>query len=81
MQNSYFEIRSNVKFLVKLEWKGTKITEVLDKVCGINTPKKTGVYKWFQRLREGKEDLGDDPRTGRSTTSKMTKTLRLFKIS
>lgn len=34
--------------------------EALDKVYGINTPKKTAVYKKIQWLWERKEDLEND---------------------
>ena len=49
-----FEVRANIEFLVKLGWKGTEILEALGKVYAINAPKKTTVYKWVQRLREGR---------------------------
>lgn len=70
MEFSNFEVRSNIKFLVKLEWKGKEIMEALVKVYGINSPKKSAVYKWIQRFREGRDDLEDDPRPGRPTTSR-----------
>ena len=44
--------------------------EALRKVLRINSPKKSTVYKWIQRFREGREDLEDDPRAGRPTTSR-----------
>ena len=68
MKNRNFEIRSNIKFLVKLEWKGTQIIEALKKVYG--TRKKTTVYKWIQRFKEGRDDFEGDSRSGRPGTSK-----------
>ena len=65
-----FEVRANIKFMVKIEWKGTEIMKALGNVYGINAPKKIAVYKWVQRFREGREELEDDPRIGRRTTSK-----------
>ena len=70
MENRNFEIRSNIKFLVKLEWKGIQIIEALEKVYGARAPKKTTVYKWIQRFKEGRDDFEDDPRSGRPRTSK-----------
>ena len=70
MENRNFEIRSNIKFLVKLEWKGTQIIEALEKVYGTRAPKKTTVYKWIQRFKEGRDDFEDNPRSGRPETSK-----------
>ena len=56
--------------MVKLEWKGTQIIEALEKVYGIRAPKKTTVYKWIQRFKEGRDDFEDDPCSGRPGTSK-----------
>ncbi|XP_029657324.1 protein GVQW3-like [Octopus sinensis] len=70
MENRYFEIRSNIKFLVKLKWKGTQIIEALEKVYGTRAPKKTTVYKWIQRFKEGRDDFEDFEHSGRPGTSK-----------
>jgi histone-lysine N-methyltransferase SETMAR len=70
MEINNFEIRCNIKFMVKLEWKGTEIMEALGKAYGINAPKQTAVYKWIRRFQEGREDLEDDPRIGRPKTSR-----------
>ena len=64
MANNDFEIRSNIKFLVKLDWKGSQIIEDLKTIYGDNAPKITAVYKWIQRFREGREDIEDDPAVG-----------------
>ncbi|XP_029643922.1 protein GVQW3-like [Octopus sinensis] len=68
MENRYFEIRSNIKFLVKLEWKGTQIIEAVEKVYGTHAPKKTTVYKWILQFKEGRDDFEDDPHSGRPTS-------------
>ena len=70
MENRNFEIRSNIKFLVKLEWKGTQIIEALEKVYATRAPKKTTVYKWIQRSKEGRDDFEDNLGSGRPGTSK-----------
>ena len=45
MEHKDFEIRTNLKFLVKLGWKGTEIIQTLQKVCGDHGLKKIYVYK------------------------------------
>lgn len=70
MENRYFKIRSHINFLVKLEWKGTQIIEALEKVYRTRAPKKTTVYKWIQRFKQGRDNFEDDPRSGIPGTSK-----------
>lgn len=69
MENSRFEVRANVKFLAKLGWETTAIIEALQKVYKDDAPKKTTVYEWVKRFKEGREDLKDDDRSGRPSTS------------
>ena len=73
MEQRDFEIRANIKFLVKLGWKGTQIIEALQTVYGYHAPKKTCVYKWMERFRAGREAVEDDEGRGRPTTSKNEK--------
>ncbi len=51
-------------------WKASQIIEALQKVSRDATSKKTAVYKWLQRFREGREDLEDDPKEGRPSASR-----------
>ena len=67
MEREDFEIRTSVKFLVKLPWKETEIIQALNTVYEDHVPKKTCVYKWMERFRDGRED---DKGRGRPTTSK-----------
>ena len=39
-------------------------------VYGDSAPKKTAVYKWIKRFKEGREEIIDDSRTGRPASSK-----------
>ena len=70
MERKYFEIRTNIKFLVKLGWKGTGIIQALQTVYKDGAPKKTCVYKWIERFRDGREAVEDGKGRGRPTTSK-----------
>jgi hypothetical protein len=44
MENTKFELRSNVKFLTRLAWKPTDIIEALRKVYGDDAPPNPTVY-------------------------------------
>ena len=70
MERKDFEVRTNIKFLVKLGWKGTEIIQALQIVYKDDAPKKTCVYKWIERFRNGREAFEDDEGHGRPTTSK-----------
>ena len=78
MERKDFEVKTNIKFLVKLGWKGTEIIQALQTVYNDDAPKKTYVYKWIERLRDGREALEDDEVRGRPTTSKNNKKLILL---
>ncbi|XP_068243941.1 protein GVQW3-like [Palaemon carinicauda] len=69
MEREDFEI-NNIKFLVKLGWKGTEIIQALQNVYGDHAPKKTCIFKWIERFRDGREAVEDDEGCGRPTTSK-----------
>ena len=73
MERKDFEVRTNIKFLVKLGWKGTEIIQALQTVYKDDDPKKTCVYKWIERFRDGREAVEDDKGLGRPPTSKTIK--------
>ena len=56
--------------MVKLGWKGREIIQALQTVYKNDAPKKTCVYKWIERFRDGREAVEDDEGRGRPTTSK-----------
>ena len=70
MERKDFEVRTNIKFLVKLGWKGTEIIQALQTVYKDDAPKKTCVYKWIERFPDGREAVEDDEGRERPTTSK-----------
>jgi len=70
MDRQDFEIRTNIKFLVNLGWKGSQIIDALQTVYGDHTPQKTSIYKWIERFKNGRESVQDDEGRGRPTTSK-----------
>lgn len=72
-----FEIRANIKFLTKLNWKPVQIIKALQEVYGNSTPCRAVVYDWIKRFKEGREELEDDPRGGRPSTAKNQENISL----
>ena len=64
---------------MKLEWKGAEIMEALNKYFGINTPKKTAVYKWI--VEKGEKIWKMSLALEFQQHQRKTKTLRLLEIS
>ncbi|GBN86603.1 hypothetical protein AVEN_12995-1 [Araneus ventricosus] len=42
---------------------------MLVKVCGVEAVNKKCVFEWIKRFRDGKENVKDEPRSGRPPTS------------
>ena len=63
------EQRANIIFCVKLDKKFAETYELMKKVYGGDWMSRTQVYTWFTRFNNGREDLNDDPRPGRSEVS------------
>ena len=64
------EQRTNLKFLV---WLGKTLSEalgMLQQVYGDETMSWSRVCEWYKRFKEGREDIKDDPRSGRPSTSR-----------
>ena len=57
MERKDFEIRTNIKFLVRLGWKGTDIIQALETVYGDRAPKKTCVYNGLEDLKKAEKLL------------------------
>ena len=62
------EQRVNVKFCVKLGKFATETYGLLKKVYGDECLSRTRVFKWFKRFKVGREEIGDDQRSGRPNT-------------
>ena len=58
-----------IKFCVKNEIKCNKVWEMLTKAYGESAMSKTRVYEWYKRFQDGREDVEDDERSGRPSTS------------
>jgi len=60
----------NVKFCVKLGKSATETYDLLKKIYGDECLSRTQVFERFKRFKEGMEEIGDDQRPGRPSTSK-----------
>jgi len=64
------EQRINLKFLVRLGKTPTKAPKLLQKVYGDDTMSRTCLIEWHRKFKEGKEEVKDDHRIGRPSTSR-----------
>jgi hypothetical protein len=53
----------------RIEVECNKVCEMLQKACGECAMKKTRIYEWYTRFQDGREDVEDDERSGRPSTS------------
>ena len=64
-----FEQRANLKFLVKLGKTPTESLVMMQQVYGEDVMGRTQLFQWHKKFKEGREDLADDARSGRPSTS------------
>ena len=60
----------NLKFLVRLEKTPTEALKLLQEVDGDDTMSRTRIFEWHRRFKEGREEVENDHRSGRPSTSK-----------
>jgi len=63
------EQRYAMKFCVKLNKSATETFASLTKAYGDGTLSRTMVFKWHKAFKEGRENVEDDPRSGRPVSS------------
>ena len=64
------EQRINLKFLVCLGKTTTEALKLLQKVYGDDTVSRTRLFEWHSRFKDGREEVEDDHRSGRPSTSR-----------
>jgi len=67
---SQFEQCANIKFMCRLGKSASEMLLTLQQVYGDTALKKSTVYNWFSRCKNGQEKLEDDQRSGRPSTSR-----------
>ena len=74
------EQRINIKFCVKLEKTATETLKMLHDGYGDSSMSRTRVFEWHERFVEGREDVEDDPKSGRPCTSTSTTDTNIEKV-
>jgi transposase len=69
------EQRVHIKFCAKLVKMPTETYEMLQTVYGDEALSHSSVFEWFKRFKDGREDLQDDLRSGRPSTSRTADTI------
>ena len=64
------EQRINLKFLVKLGKTATESLNLLQQVYGDDAMSRTRVFEWHKRFANGREDVEDDPKSGRPSSTR-----------
>ena len=64
------EQRINLKFLVRLGKTPPEALELLQEVDGTDTMSRSHLFEWHRRFKERKEEVEDDHRSGRPSTSR-----------
>jgi hypothetical protein len=65
MLRANVEQRVNIKFLTKLGKSAAETYNLSTEVYGDHCLSRMQVFKWFKKFKEGREYVGDDPKSGR----------------
>jgi transposase len=67
-KNELLEQHINIKFCAKLGKSASEALQMLTKAYGVDVMKKSSVFEWHKRFKDGREDVKDDERTRRPKT-------------
>ena len=73
------EQRANLKFLAKLGKTPSESFAMLQQVYGEETMSRTRAFEWHKRFKEEQEEVEDDPRCGKPSTSRTADNLEHVK--
>ena len=73
------EQRINLKFLVRLGKTPSDALGMLQEVYGDETMSRSRVFEWHKRFKEGHEDVEDNSRSGRPSTSRTVDNVECMK--
>jgi hypothetical protein len=68
MSDRLLEQRINITFCAKFGKSASKTVQMLTEAYGADAMKKSSVFDWHKRFKEGRKDVKDDERTGRPKT-------------
>ena len=69
----------NLKFLVRFGKTPTEALKLLQEVYGDSTMSRTCLFEWHRRFKEGREEMEDDHRSGKPSTSRTDKNVEHVK--
>jgi hypothetical protein len=64
MSDKNLEQWINMKFCVRIDRSASETLALLTVAYGECAMKKSSVFEWHRRFKEGQEDVQDDPRSG-----------------
>jgi hypothetical protein len=64
MSDRLLEQRINIKFCAKLGKIASETLQMLTEAYDADSVKKSSIFEWHKRFKEGQEDVEDDKRTG-----------------
>ena len=70
MSDKNLEQRINIKFCVKIGKSASEMLALLTVAYGEYAMKKSSVFEWHKRFKEGREDVKDDPRSEQPKTQR-----------
>ena len=59
-----------ITFFVKARKSAVETIDVNNKAYGSAVMSRANVYRWYARFRDGREDVKDDARSGRPSTTR-----------
>ena len=62
-----------MKFFVRLEGTPAQALKLLEEVYGDDTMSRTRLFEWHRRFKQGREEVEDDHRSGKPSTSRTDK--------
>jgi len=75
MSDKNLEQRINIKFCVRIGKSARGKLALLTVAYGEYAMKKSSVFEWHRRFKEGREDVQDDPRSGQPKTRRTDATV------
>jgi len=70
MSDKNMEQQINIKFCVKIGKSANETLALLTVAYGEYVMKKSSVFEWHRRFKEGREDVQDNPRSGQPKTQR-----------
>ena len=79
VDNTRMEQQINLKFLVKLGKNPTECFKLLKEVYGKDVMSRPRVFEWHKHFKSGCEEVKNDPKSGRPSTTKTDENIKRVK--